>query len=482
MEKRSMSSVLADSRNSLAGARAGARLGSTNTLNMGQVLHCNLGFRIEQLKNLDVEPNTQIKVRIKIGDQVNPWVSGVAEIGFEKRNYGWPDDIAEIIFNDLPIISGTFATVELVGSVGDEPDRVITLKPVTMDLFQNLEDKSIVVNEGLFTPTAQIINTEAPCEFSIRIFSDARVPAPFLFDSKRLDKPLPAGAWYKVDRDPSMQCTNVLEGGGLSSFKFSIDGARFLPENCTICRIQCQLMHRDQSLFDATQEPIDLIPDLDSPTYFPTYTNSVTIKLPSLASAIDATLTIVMKIFTIDRHTRQLLTVGIALFNVFLADVEDSIDGSRVQPSSPTTRPIFLNEGYHQIPVYMWTTRMGFKDAGVHVNAVKSQRVPCCSILMRLSGRDDLPPKLYQDRVYNSMQCIPLPYEMGLFYFLMKERGLQPPIRTALQQLKEQVRAANDDALIGWMGRRVSKEKGIIPSMELSCILKYHEGRSRSLL
>ncbi|KAJ3060252.1 hypothetical protein HDU99_006003 [Rhizoclosmatium hyalinum] len=65
---------------------------------------------------------------------------------------------------------------------------------------------------------------------------------------------------------------------------------------------------------------------------------------------------------------------------------------------------------------------------------------------------------------------------MGLFYFLMKERGLQPTIRTALQQLKEQVRAANDDALIGWMGRRVSKEKGIIPSMELSCILKYHEG------
>ncbi|KAJ3076420.1 Coiled-coil domain-containing protein 17 [Podochytrium sp. JEL0797] len=468
-EKRSLSIIVDGPDGDLLGSRErfGSKLiGSTNTLNMNQVLYCTVGIRVEQLKNLNVPSGCNVRARIRVGTQLNPWVSGIAEVGFVKGNYGWPDDFAEFVCTDIPIIADTPVSIDLVGSMEDEDEKILTPSPIVIQLFQKLEDKSIVVNEGFFNPTATISNTDTPCEFAIRIYSDARVPSPFLFDSKRLDKPLPKGAWLAVDRDPTVPYMNASENGGLESFKLSIDGFRFLPENCTICRLQCQIMDRDQTPLDSF-DPLDLLPDLTSPTYFPVYTNSTTIHLPP--SPINGTLTAVIKIYTIDRHTRQLLTVGIALFNFFVGDGGE-------QPESVDEQPVFLNEGYHQVPVYAWSNKMGFKETGCHVNAIKSQRVPCCSLLLRVSSSEDLPVKQYQDGVYISTKCKPLPYESGLFYFVSKERTIQESVASSLSRLKQEVQAANDEALVVWMSKRITKEKGVIPVMDYSCLLKFHEG------
>ncbi|KAJ3014040.1 UNVERIFIED_CONTAM: hypothetical protein HDU68_000453 [Siphonaria sp. JEL0065] len=223
-EMRSMSTVLDTGDLNAGGKLGGSRLlGSTNTLNMNQVLHCSLGLRIDQLKNLDIEADVDVRVRIKIGSQQDAYVSGIAEMGFQKNTYGWPDDIAVVVCNDLPIVVGTRATVELVGSVGGGQEQLLTLEPIVIELFQQVND-SIVINEGQFALNANIINTQIPCEIAIRLYSDARIPAPFNFDSKRLDKPMPSGAWFKVGRDPNIQCTLVSDEGGLGFFKFSIDG------------------------------------------------------------------------------------------------------------------------------------------------------------------------------------------------------------------------------------------------------------------
>ncbi|KAI9336292.1 hypothetical protein BDR26DRAFT_489859 [Obelidium mucronatum] len=247
---------------------------------------------------------------------------------------------------------------------------------------------------------------------------------------------------------------------------------RFLPENSTICRIQCQFVDRDENVVEGTPQ-LDLLPDNDSSAYFPQYMNSTQIDLPPI---IDGTMMAYIKIFTIDRHTRQLVTVGFAVFNIFITEMNEDRDGG-IQPCTADERPICLNDGYHQIPVYNWTSKTTFKDSGgLQVSGIRNQRVPCCSLLLRISAGQDLPIKQYKERVYISTLCTPLPYESGIFYFLVRERPLNATIRAALQQLKQDVQAANDEALVIWMARRIAKEKGVIPPMDLSCILKFHEG------
>ncbi|KAI9336291.1 hypothetical protein BDR26DRAFT_936029 [Obelidium mucronatum] len=134
-EKRSMSTILdIPPEISASGNLRGSRvLGSTNTLNMNQVLHCSVGFRVDQLKNLDISSDTNVRVKIMIGNQQNPWVSGFAEMGFTKNTYGWPDDVAEPYLSPIKI--------------RDEDERVISLEPIVLELFLELEDSIVVMKE-----------------------------------------------------------------------------------------------------------------------------------------------------------------------------------------------------------------------------------------------------------------------------------------------------------------------------------------------
>ncbi|KAI8621574.1 hypothetical protein BC830DRAFT_186350 [Chytriomyces sp. MP71] len=400
-------------------------------------------------------PEKDLHLRIKIGKQV--WISEKAEAGFDDGTYGWCYSSGEIICKEVPIILDTRAIVELVAV--DKSGKDEMLETTLIHLFHKLDDDSIVVSErhvGLFLGDSD----PDACFLEFYVFSDPSTLPPFDFDSRTLEKPIPPGAWFDVPRriEPAMEFSN----GSGKSFKLSIDGLRFLPENCSITRIRCQILTNELIQLDSF-ELVDALPNMDSPVYFPEFTNTFTFKMP--ASNPNATLTAVIKIFTIDRFLKQLVTIGAAYFNIFINEKMEP-------PDSFDVRPMYLNEGYHQIPVFL-TGDKPLPHSNIF-SQVKA-RVPCCSLLLRLSHADALPPTSYSNLVYFSQVSRPLPYEMNLFYYIMKERPLID-IKTSLALLKQDIKAANDEAMISWMGKRVAKEKGFLQGVDLSCCVRYHEG------
>ncbi|KAJ3235745.1 Coiled-coil domain-containing protein 17 [Chytriomyces hyalinus] len=446
---------------SVHGSRA-TIMGSTNSLGDSQVVFCNLGVRIETVQRLFLGSHLNLKVRVNIGTQNEEWTSETAEVGFDPGTFGWSNSAGQVLWKDVPIRLGSSATLQLlsVEKTYSEHETVIASTP--LDVFHRLEDDSIVVNERALTMSIEVAESETFCDVSLRIFTDSKIPAPFEFDSKRLAKHIPDGAWIHVPRKEVSVKELPVPSAAVS---FSVDGVRFLPENTTITRIQCRIMSADLSRLDGF-ETMDFMPDFDSPAYFPRFSSIAEIKFPTTNPAsMNATTVAVLKLYTIDRYSRQLVTIGVAYFNLFVNEKFEP-------PEAADAGPIHLNQGYHQIPVL----KCGIESPSVR-NVFKQSmpRVPCTSVLLRLFTGEELPPRVYKDCVYYSEPSRPLDYESGLFYHLLRERPLTD-IKAALAYLKQDVKAANDDALVSWMAKRIAKEQGLLMGMDMSCILRYHEG------
>ncbi|KAJ3130988.1 Coiled-coil domain-containing protein 17 [Physocladia obscura] len=464
------------SHNNLAaiGSEQGSKLlASTSSLGINQEFYTNVWIRIDEIRNLHVIDDLNAKVRVKVSNQIdnNAWQSVFIEQGFSPGVFGWTDEIAELQLKDVIMNEETKLEIDIITSKKVfEHESVLTITPITANLFQKLEGNVI----------GQILNQDNPCELNLQIFSEGKYPKPFGFESKKLDHSFPFGTFFQK---PTPTITNVTT-------------ARFLPESCTITRVFCYIADlRNLSQLDGFEQ-IDVPADLDSPALFPTFMKaSKWIKIPPNLAQPE-TLIAIIKIFTIDKYTTQIQSVGISFFNLFItAEALKNKQQNQQQQNSnaqdlngssgleTTDQKIYLNEGYHQIALFKcsaeYSSKLKETSAAGGENFINcgTKKVPGCSLLLRLSAKDELTPKSYNDRVYNSSLSVPGQYESNMLYLLVKERLAELTVKQALEILKQNftnIKNVTDQALIISMGRRINIEKGNFPGIDMSCILKYN--------
>ena len=85
----------------------------------------------------------------------------------------------------------------------------------------------------------------------------------------------------------------------------------------------------------------------------------------------------------------------------------------------------------------------------------------------------EIPPS-YIDKVYLSSLSEPLTYESALFAFISEDRHSHT-IRDVARDLARASHGDNDEALLQWINKRISKEKGHLQSLDVSNVVRYKE-------
>jgi len=125
-----------------------------------------------------------------------------------------------------------------------------------------------------------------------------------------------------------------------------IDGARFLPDNCTASKIQISAYSLDKKKISVSAGGL---PNLDdSTTFMHQYNFRYEFRLPKF----DPTTVVFITIYSIDRTSNRVVTVGYAMINLFL-------NAYSMQPcTNPKDRDTVLMEGNYQMPIYIMDPRM----------------------------------------------------------------------------------------------------------------------------
>ena len=121
-------------------------------------------------------------------------------------------------------------------------------------------------------------------------------------------------------------------------FDLYIDGARFLPYNTTITKVVGRIFSHH---FDKEGHDIATGLDLNSDIFNPEY--NFRLEFRDVQFTPQATL--LVKIYTIDSHTKELVVLGYSILNIFVER------GTNVQPVADGSH-CSLNDGGHQLPLY----------------------------------------------------------------------------------------------------------------------------------
>ncbi|CAD5123733.1 DgyrCDS12050 [Dimorphilus gyrociliatus] len=255
---------------------------------------------------------------------------------------------------------------------------------------------------------------------------------------------LPSTTWLLKQRmEPSMQPYEGEDG-----FDIYIDGCMNLPEVCTITRIAGRFL---DSTYNKHCADINCLGQLDSDVWNPIYDHRMEVRVPNLPP----TTTLLIKIYTIDKFTKEMTVVGFATLAMFVTS------GSEMQPvANSGGYQISLNAGAHQRRIFL----DGPKTEKFSQDCLNSGRiVPCSSILIRIVPapkgpnnktlqRSEVPedhwqrvglaesrPK-YSQRVYLSESCSPTRGEALLFPGMVKRTkvSIRETARILLQEVGKQ--------------------------------------------
>ncbi|XP_075472235.1 coiled-coil domain-containing protein 17 isoform X1 [Ascaphus truei] len=177
-----------------------------------------------------------------------------------------------------------------------------------------------------------------------------------------------------------------------------IDGARLLPDAVTVTRVTGRVFDKN---FDQIGPDISTGIDLYSDIFQPFYNYSTQIQAPN----IPPTATLLLKVYTIDRFSRELVLIGWASLSLF---VESGTQKAPISDSGGVQ--ISLNEGAHQIRLYH---RAPPTDRPFSVEALElsGRVVPCATLLLRLV-------KASGDKNHHNLKPILLrpEYSQGVYY------------------------------------------------------------------
>ncbi|OQR83526.1 hypothetical protein ACHHYP_14578 [Achlya hypogyna] len=222
-----------------------------------------------------------------------------------------------------------------------------------------------------------------------------------------------------VDRDLSVQRRQVVfaRGDGVNVY---VDGARSLPDATSATKLTAFAFHADMSQCAALQETSALSP-LTANAFAPDFN----LLLEYRDERFNPTLTLLVRVDTVNRFTKEPIVLGYAALPIFLnAD-------TKAQPTKPSVQEFVLNEGAFQVPLHVGV-QVGSGTLDMSAQACDAfAKVPCATVLLRIARApksedglrclsrkevplDDwdrrgvvVPPPAYASGAYDSVQARP---------------------------------------------------------------------------
>ncbi|XP_075688731.1 coiled-coil domain-containing protein 17 isoform X2 [Rhinoderma darwinii] len=299
----------------------------------------------------------------------------------------------------------------------------------------------------------------------LHMFSATRPDFPFPAESPVTDidggSVLPEGVYIpRARRDPAAEPHRSND-----IIKLFIDGARFLPDAVTVTRVTGRI-------FDRTYEQIgpDICTalDLNSDIFQPFYNYSVEVNSPS----VPPTSALLLKVYTIDRFTRDRTLIGWAAINLFVES------GTHMAPKSDSGDiQVSLNEGAHQIRVYH---RPPPTDQPFSVESLTSSGriVPCATLLIRITKAGNLSTTKerpeYSQGVYFSSTAHPTPGETPLYRAMVNRSMVQVREVILLLAGSSAQGLMTDELLSDWVNKTFTEKMQEAPRpFKLCCVSPY---------
>ena len=233
---------------------------------------------------------------------------------------------------------------------------------------------------------------------------------------------VPSRAWLRVS-------TNIpLSSGfkpGVDKVGIFVDGARFLPDNCSLSKVTCSI-RCGQLLDEIVCDDFEVFCSLRSNVYFPKYKLR---KLLETKGWDDPHAVLLIRIDTIDvsDFRKQMRIVGFAVLPLFIRTTDEGDDDD-----SPTNNAFgVLNKGTFQLPLYV---EYPINPSDLEFNPFREAslsavpRLHCASVLIRIASQeeyemvgDESVPE-YSSKTYDSTRTIPTAMEV-LQYKRMLQRN-----------------------------------------------------------
>jgi hypothetical protein len=243
------------------------------------------------------------------------------------------------------------------------------------------------------------------------------------------------------------------KGDGIDIY---IDGAMFLPDNCTVTRVVVKLMTSDYEVVGEVHEATSLASEGSniSPVY--------KFKIECRKEVFNVTLTALIRIDTMDSVSLETVGVGYAAIKVFSTL-------NREQPTVSKQPNTFINTGLFQLPLYGGRLKKSSDMSEKYLSEVGLPLLPCASLLVRIYAapkapdgllvlsradfprddwvrkRVDIPASAYLSGDYDGSQCEPtFPLELTAF-----EAKAALPTKTVENACSEAVAAKPRSSLRG---------------------------------
>ncbi|KAJ3216005.1 hypothetical protein HDU67_010083 [Dinochytrium kinnereticum] len=327
---------------------------------------------------------------------------------------------------------------------------------ILADLCQ-FEDEQNLISEtsGIVTTTqgsCEIIITGKTGSLHLKLDKKEEIPQPSII----LPKDPQPEPWL----ESSFKRTKNVKIAKGDTITLYIDGARYLPQNSTVSRAIAKVFSKNVVQSEGCDQ-IETCPKLDSPLLSPEF-KMLSKEIKPLQT--DATLTALIKLYTIDKFTSQISLIGVSLLNLFV----DTVTG--LQPVDKLSSTAVLNEGNFQLPIYKLPPDFDF-PGGLHVKCL-SKRVPCSTLLVRIySGKSSEPPPPYPSKLYNSEPSCPTDFEKDLYPHLAALPS--ETVRQYLLASDESLQTLSNDALTSHIIKRLTRDKTPAKYLEINSFLKF---------
>ncbi|KDO35111.1 hypothetical protein SPRG_01178 [Saprolegnia parasitica CBS 223.65] len=248
--------------------------------------------------------------------------------------------------------------------------------------------------------------------------------------------PMPTSRLYaptaELEDSAFLNCDNASQrrrqlfarGDGVNIY---IDGARSLPDCTSVTKATVFAFHSDMTLCTPLGETTATCSLQDN-----AFTPAFRLLLEFRDERFNPTLTIVVRLDTIDVHSKRPLVLGYVAVSVFL-------DANGQQPTKPSVQDVYLNDGAFQVPLRAGIT-LGSSAAAMTAKACDGAlKISCATVLVRIApatksedglrclSRKDapaaeweaqrivLPAPAYASRAYDSTSARPSAMEEKLY-------------------------------------------------------------------
>ncbi|KAK2156510.1 hypothetical protein LSH36_211g01013 [Paralvinella palmiformis] len=425
--------------------------------------------------SIDLQPDIILVIRFYLRKRLHSDETDDLEFG-PGEDFGIDDDEDLVAWASMPLMTASHKGV----NTEHLEDYKINVGTHTLHLYH----APVPEIESIPLEGRKVWQTYNKATVRINIFVSTPQPGS-LTPSEASDEDnddFPPAVWLPYERPhPPSEPFHSTDG-----FDLYIDGCRYLPDCVTFTRVAGRILSRQ---YTRLGKDLNTSVRLDSDIYNAVYDYRVEIREPN----ISPTATLLLKVYTVGRFSKQLTVAGFATLNIFVQR------GSNEQPPSDTAgTQLSLNEGCHQLRLYQsgpdgtgLLYNNCLRDAGIRY-------VPCASILVRLYKAPVGPqgtilkaekvpqsdwlslgiyrkPPRYSDRTYLSMDCKPTHGECQLLQSLVQRPKVS--LRESLEFILEpaelrQLRTEKDVA--HYIRNQLTRMMDIVPiDIDLTYIAKY---------